>query len=209
MKDCRIFVSIYQDGFRRGNSGRLSTRLIIGNFTTSRRQVTGCVCNCAEGQAGERDASRACKPGGPWLARTGDATSVSRRAGFFFFAAFVGDHVSSFHASRSFGFLSIRPSNCSPRGFLRCEAFVLLIIWVLGRIGIRQTNRQIERAMRGVTPALSACRRPRPDRRLAESGKASASPQRKDEDRDAALPAIAAMAPLRRARYIQGGKHLP
>jgi hypothetical protein len=43
--------------------------------------------------------------------------------------------------------------------------------WVLGRFGIRRTNRQIERAMRGVTPALSACRRPL-HRRLAESGKA-------------------------------------
>jgi hypothetical protein len=42
VKDCRIVVRIYQDGFRRGNSDRLSARLIIGNFTTSRRQVISC-----------------------------------------------------------------------------------------------------------------------------------------------------------------------
>src|SRR5271166_6686997 len=54
-----------------------------------------------------------------------------RRACFFFFAPFAGDpRASSFHASRSFGFLSIRSSSCSPRGFLRLagEAFVLRII---------------------------------------------------------------------------------
>src|ERR1700730_6597636 len=45
---------------------------------------------------------------------------VSRWAGAFLFANFVGDpRASSFHASRSFGFLSIRSSSCSPRGFLR------------------------------------------------------------------------------------------
>jgi hypothetical protein len=51
--------------------------------------------------------------------------------------------------------------------FLRLagKAFDLLIIG-----GFAQ--RQIERAMRGVTPALSACRRPL-HRRLAGSGKAS------------------------------------
>jgi hypothetical protein len=41
------------------------------------------------------------------------------RAGFFFFRLIRDPRASSFHASRSFGFLSIRSSSCSPRGFLR------------------------------------------------------------------------------------------
>src|SRR5207302_10113175 len=54
-----------------------------------------------------------------------------RRTGFFLLAALVdGSRASSFHACRSFGFLSIRSSSCSPRGFwgLAGGAFSLLII---------------------------------------------------------------------------------
>ena len=45
------------------------------------------------------------------------------------------------------------------------------------------------RAMRGVTPALSACRRPL-HRRLVESGKPTASPRRSPETRMASLKII-------------------
>jgi len=85
---------------------------------------------------------------------------ISLRAGVFFFATFVGAScASSFHASRSFGFLSMRSSNCSPRGFLcLVDGTFFLLLIVLAGFGIRKIHRQIKRAMRFIVSALSACR---------------------------------------------------
>jgi hypothetical protein len=62
---------------------------------------------------------------------------------FFFFRLIRDPRASSFHASRSFGFLSIRSSSCSPRGFLPVE-LSFADHWVRGRFAVKNSDRQIE-----------------------------------------------------------------
>jgi hypothetical protein len=82
------------------------------------------------------------------------------RVGFFFFATFVGaSPASSFHASWSFGLLSIRSSSCSPRGFLCLVRGAFFLLSIGFQFRSQEDPRSGQKNRGRVTPSgfFSAC----------------------------------------------------